>query len=63
MSKAEANDNMHFVLRLETPWKMGDGQIMEAGVQAYTGTYSPGESADDHEQTALRRLRARELQT
>ena len=41
VSKAEANNNMHFVLRLETPWKMDDGQIMEAGVQAYTGTYSP----------------------
>ncbi|MFM8413400.1 MAG: porin, partial [Planctomycetota bacterium] len=37
----DANDNMHFVMRLEVPWKMPDGQIMEAGVQAYTGRYSP----------------------
>ena len=41
VSRLEANNNMHFVVRLETPWKMDDGQIMEAGVQAYTGTYSP----------------------
>lgn len=40
VSKAEANNNMHMVLRLNTPWKMPGGQIMEAGVQAYTGRYS-----------------------
>jgi hypothetical protein len=34
VSRLEANNNMHFVMRLETPWKMDDGQIMEAGVQA-----------------------------
>lgn len=41
VSRLESNNNMHFVIRLETPWKMDDGQIMEAGVQAYTGNYSP----------------------
>lgn len=41
VSRLEANNNMHFVIRLETPWQMDDGQIMEAGVQAYTGNYSP----------------------
>lgn len=41
VSRADANDNMHFVIRLEVPWKMPSGQIMEAGVQAYTGRYSP----------------------
>jgi hypothetical protein len=41
VSRSEANDNMHFVMRLEVPWKRADGQIMEAGVQAYTGNYSP----------------------
>ncbi len=41
VSRLEANNNMHFVIRLEAPWKTDDGQIMEAGVQAYTGTYSP----------------------
>jgi hypothetical protein len=41
VSRAEANDNMHFVVRYEVPWKREDGQIMEAGVQAYTGRYSP----------------------
>ncbi len=41
VSRADANDNMHFVMRLEVPWKMPNGQIMEAGVQAYTGRYSP----------------------
>jgi hypothetical protein len=41
VSRADANDNMHFVMRLEVPWKTPSGQIMEAGVQAYTGRYSP----------------------
>jgi len=40
-SRADANDNMHFIMRYEVPWKMDNGQIMEAGVQAYTGRYSP----------------------
>lgn len=40
VSKAEANNNMHMVMRLSSPWKMPGGQIMEAGVQAYTGRYS-----------------------
>jgi hypothetical protein len=41
VSRIEANNNMHFIMRLEVPWKRDDGQIMEAGVQAYTGNYSP----------------------
>jgi hypothetical protein len=40
-STLEQNNNMHFVLRLNSPWKMDNGQIMEAGVQAYTGLYVP----------------------
>jgi hypothetical protein len=40
-STLEQNNNMHFVLRLNSPWKMPSGQIMEAGVQAYTGLYVP----------------------
>jgi len=40
-SRAEANNNFHFIMRLEVPWEMDNGQIMEAGVQAYTGNYSP----------------------
>ena len=41
MSRFDENSNMHFVMRLELPWKTDSGQIMEAGVQAYTGNYSP----------------------
>jgi hypothetical protein len=40
VSRADENSNMHFVMRLEVPWKTASGQIMEAGVQAYTGKYS-----------------------
>jgi hypothetical protein len=40
-SRLERNNNMHLAVRLESPWKMPNGQIMEAGVQAYTGRYSP----------------------
>jgi hypothetical protein len=41
VSRFDENSNMHFVMRLELPWKNDRGQIMEAGVQAYTGSYSP----------------------
>lgn len=41
VSRTDANDNMHFVMRYEVPWKTSSGQIMEAGVQAYTGRYTP----------------------
>lgn len=41
VSRFDENSNMHFVMRLELPWKTDRGQIMEAGVQAYTGNYSP----------------------
>jgi len=41
VSRAESNNNMHFVTRFEVPWKMPNGQIMEAGIQAYKGNYSP----------------------
>ncbi len=41
VSRFDENSNMHFVMRLELPWKNDRGQIMEAGVQAYTGNYSP----------------------
>ena len=40
VSRADANNNMHFIMRYEVPWKTDSGQIMEAGVQAYTGRYS-----------------------
>jgi hypothetical protein len=40
VSRADNNDNMHFIMRYEMPWKMDNGQIMEAGVQAYTGRYT-----------------------
>ena len=40
-STLEQNNNMHFVMRLNSPYKFAKGQIVEAGVQAYTGNYVP----------------------
>ena len=40
-STLDQNNNMHFVMRLNSPYKFDNGQIVEAGVQAYTGNYVP----------------------
>ena len=40
-STLDQNNNMHFVMRLNSPYKFANGQIVEAGVQAYTGNYVP----------------------
>lgn len=39
-SLREQNDNLHMIGRLEVPMTLPNGQIMEMGVQAYTGMYS-----------------------
>lgn len=38
-NKPEANDNQHMVVRLTYPFEFKNGQILEAGVQGYTGNY------------------------
>ncbi|HUG93134.1 MAG TPA: porin, partial [Planctomycetaceae bacterium] len=35
----EQNDNLHVVARFTYPWELSNGQIIEAGVQGYTGEY------------------------
>jgi len=40
-STLDQNNNLHFALRLNSPYKFDNGQIVEAGVQAYTGNYVP----------------------
>jgi hypothetical protein len=35
----EENDNVHLVARLTWPWEFENGQIVEAGIQAFTGEY------------------------
>ena len=39
-SFSEQNENLHVVSRLTYPYKMWDGQIVEFGVQGYTGKYT-----------------------
>ncbi len=39
-SLREQNDNLHFVTRLTIPHTMPSGQVIEAGVQAYTGDFT-----------------------
>lgn len=39
-SFAEQNDNVHAVSRLTIPYQFDNGQIVEVGVQGYTGKYS-----------------------
>jgi hypothetical protein len=38
-SQREENDNLHTYARLTWPWEFENGQIIEAGVQGYTGQY------------------------
>jgi hypothetical protein len=35
----EENDNLHMVARLTYPFQFDDGQVMELGIQGYTGKY------------------------
>lgn len=39
-NKNEANDNLHAVARLSYPIAFNNGQIIEPGIQAYSGTYT-----------------------
>ena len=39
-NKAEANNNMHVVTRLSYPFELKNKQIVEAGIQAYSGRYT-----------------------
>ncbi len=41
-STLEENDNLHLYTRLAVPHKLDNGQILEMGVQAYTGKYVVG---------------------
>lgn len=40
-STLDQNNNMHFVMRLNAPYQFDNEQVVEAGVQAYTGNYVP----------------------
>ncbi|WP_210487853.1 porin [Rufibacter aurantiacus] len=39
-NKQEANNNQHLVARLSYPFMFKNGQIIEPGIQAYTGVYT-----------------------
>lgn len=40
-NRDENNNNMHLVTRFTYPVKLGSGQIVEAGIQALSGTFKP----------------------
>lgn len=40
-NRGDRNDDLHEVLRFTYPWKLDNGQIFEAGIQAYRGKYLP----------------------
>lgn len=40
INRPEANNNMHTVARVAYPWQLKNGQIIEAGLQAYTGRFT-----------------------
>lgn len=40
VNRNEANDNLHVVARLSYPIALKNGQIVEPGLQGYTGTYT-----------------------
>ncbi|HRI61604.1 MAG TPA: porin, partial [Saprospiraceae bacterium] len=39
-NKPELNDDLHYVARISYPFEIGGGQILEPGIQAYTGQYT-----------------------
>ncbi|GAA4295105.1 porin [Nibribacter koreensis] len=39
-NRAEANNNQHIVARVSYPFAFKNGQILEPGIQAYTGVYT-----------------------
>ena len=39
-NRQEANNNLHTVARVAYPWELKNGQVIEAGLQAYTGRYT-----------------------
>ncbi len=44
-NRGDRNNNQHVVARFSYPWKLASGQILETGVQAYTGKYVPSTGA------------------
>ena len=40
VNKIEANDNLHVVARLSYPFTLRNGQVIEPGLQGYTGQYT-----------------------
>ncbi|MFC5271213.1 porin [Adhaeribacter terreus] len=51
-NKAEANDNLNVVARLSYPIAFKNGQVIEPGIQAYTGMYTV--TADQLSSTAIK---------
>ena len=45
LNKADANDRLHWVGRLSYPFRVGRRQIVELGVQGYTGRFVPSVQA------------------
>jgi phosphate-selective porin len=40
VNRPEANNNVHTVARVAYPWQLKNGQVIEAGLQAYTGRFT-----------------------
>lgn len=39
-NRSEANNNLHYVARVTYPYEFSNGQIVEASIQGYTGTFT-----------------------
>jgi hypothetical protein len=57
-NRPDENDNFHTVARLSYPFEFGNGQIIEPGIQAYTGKYvlhalTPGVAVQNEEMEYL----------
>lgn len=40
VNRPEANNSVHTVARVNYPWQLKNGQLIEAGIQAYTGRFT-----------------------
>lgn len=50
LNKGEENNDLHRVIRLTYPFKMGNGQFIEASIQAYEGKYRISSGEDFYDQ-------------
>lgn len=50
MNRPEKNNDLHRVIRVTYPWKIANGQIVEASLQAFEGKFNASDNKDYYDQ-------------